>query len=182
MSFFVSGLETNHVGVEPSGRQRRLSGIGQPIHNGVMSKRHPTPAPDDTLRSDLMRRVRQRQTPIEKAVAAILRKLGKRYRLNSRSLPGSPDLSNKTERWAIFVNGCFWHGHKNCGKTKVGAQPMIPRHNATFWREKLAANRRRDSKKCRDLRALGFRVIIVWECDLNTETKLENRLRRLLIW
>src|SRR5262245_8630702 len=95
----------------------------------------PKPASDDKMRSELMRRVRQRNTPVEQSVAAILRKLGKRYRLNVRSLPGSPDLSNKTERWAVFANGCFWHGHKNCAKSRTKAKPVVPRHNTAFWQE-----------------------------------------------
>lgn len=131
-------------------------------------------------RSEMMRKVRQRATPLERAVAAIVTKLGYRYRLNHRGLPGSPDLSNQTHGWAIFVNGCFWHGHKNCVKTKSDSGPRVPRRNRRFWTNKILDNRRRDARKCRELRALGFRVLIVWECQLREPGKLERRLARAL--
>ena len=127
-----------------------------------------------------MKRVRRTGTPIEKQVAAIVRALGHRYRLNNRRLPGSPDVSNQRRSWAIFVNGCFWHGHKNCAKTLARSQPAIPKSNRRFWVRKLAANRARDAAKCRKLRALGFRVLIVWECGLGNPEKVEKRLRRFL--
>jgi DNA mismatch endonuclease (patch repair protein) len=131
-------------------------------------------------RSEMMRRVRQRATPLERSVASIVSRLGYRYRLNHRSLPGSPDLSNQSRRWAIFVNGCFWHGHKNCVKTKSGAGSRVPRKNRRFWRTKIHDNRRRDASKCRALRGLGFRVIIVWECELRLADRLESRIRNVL--
>lgn len=127
-----------------------------------------------------MRRVGQRATPPERKVAAILRGLGYRYRLNNRALPGSPDLSNQSRGWAVFVNGCFWHGHKNCVKTKSGAGPRVPKKNGRFWREKIGDNRRRDARKCRQLRALGFRVMIVWECQLRKAEEVERRIGRVL--
>lgn len=131
-------------------------------------------------RSEMMRKVRQRATPLERTVAAIVTRLGYRYRLNHRGLPGSPDLSNQTRGWAIFVNGCFWHGHKNCVKTKSDSGPRVPRRNRRFWTKKILDNRRRDARKCRELRALGFRVLIVWECQLRESWKLERRLARAL--
>jgi len=78
-----------------------------------------------------MQRVRQRGTPAEKTVARACRELGLRYRLNVKSLPGSPDLANKAQGWAIFVHGCFWHRHRHCAKTTT------PKRNARFWREKF---------------------------------------------
>ena len=106
-----------------------------------------------------MQRVRQRGTPAERSVAQVCRELGLYYRLNVNSLPGSPDLANKTQRWAIFVNGCFWHQHRGCRKA------TMPKRNGDFWREKFAANRQRDAAKVRALRDAGYRVIIIWECD-----------------
>lgn len=118
-----------------------------------------------------MQRVRQRGTPAEKIVAEVCRDLGLHYRLNVKSLPGSPDLANKSARWAIFVNGCFWHQHRGCKKA------TMPKRNGDFWREKFAANRRRDAKKARALRAAGYRVVIVWECQ--DRLRLRQRLSEL---
>ena len=126
-----------------------------------------------------MRRVGQRRTPIERAVSSIVTRLGHRYRCNNRRLPGSPDLSNQTEGWAVFVNGCFWHGHKNCAKTKAGRQPRTPARHRRFWSAKIKANRLRDARKCRELRGRGLRVMIVWECELKSAGKVEKRLRWL---
>lgn len=127
-----------------------------------------------------MRAVRQRGTPFERRIAAAVRRLGHYYRLNNRRLPGSPDLSNAKRGWAIFCNGCFWHGHKNCGKTKSGTGARVPARHAAFWRAKIAGNRARDARKCRELRAAGFRVLVVWECQLREAARLEDRLRRWL--
>lgn len=99
--------------------------------------------------------------------------MGLRYRLNVKSLPGSPDLANKSRRWAIFVNGCFWHQHSNCPKA------TMPKRNAYFWREKFVANRKRDATKVRALQAGGFHVVIVWECETVNRKKIRHRLSQL---
>ncbi|MFC2171388.1 very short patch repair endonuclease [Acidobacteriota bacterium] len=132
------------------------------------------------VRSHIMRSVKQRDTKPELAVRRVLKQLGNSYRIRNNDLAGSPDLANRKHRWAIFVNGCFWHGHRNCRKTKSGSGSRIPRHNNVFWQEKLVGNRRRDARKCRELRSTGFLVMIVWECELYDEEKLKTRLRRLL--
>jgi DNA mismatch endonuclease Vsr len=106
-----------------------------------------------------MQRVRTAGTSAENEVAKTCRKLGLSYRRNVRSLPGSPDFANKSYGWVIFVNGCFWHAHSGCRKATV------PKRNNEFWTSKFKANRRRDAKKIRELRALGYRVLIVWECQ-----------------
>lgn len=127
----------------------------------------------DAKRRFLMQRVRQKGTSVERIVADACRSLGLRYRLNVRSLPGSPDLANKSQRWAIFVNGCFWHNHKHC---RLGS---IPSRNAQFWQRKFADNRKRDALKIRQLRQLGFRVVIVWQCQAKTAEGLADRLSKL---
>ena len=127
----------------------------------------------DPDRSALMRRVRQRGTSPEIIVARICRDLGLRYRLNVKSLPGSPDLGNKTKRWAIFVNGCFWHRHTGCRL----ATP--PKRNRAFWSKKFAANRSRDARKIRELRALSYRVAVVWQCETIEQETLRDRLSNL---
>lgn len=126
----------------------------------------------DPSRSALMKRIRQRGTEAEKIVAACCRVAGLYYRLNVRTLPGSPDLANKRRHWAIFVNGCFWHRHTGCHFATV------PNRNRSFWRQKFAANRTRDARKIRELRSLGFRVAIVWQCETRDKEILERRLHR----
>ncbi|WP_119271986.1 very short patch repair endonuclease [Taklimakanibacter deserti] len=132
------------------------------------------PTPRDPKRSALMSRVRQRGTATELEVAVILRNLGYAYRLNVKSLPGSPDFANRKRKWAIFVNGCFWHHHSGC------RQATIPKTNKRFWRDKFLTNRQRDAKAIRTLRSAGFRVAIVWACKAKDDLTLTNRLSKLL--
>jgi len=127
-----------------------------------------------------MRAVGQRGTGPERSVRQLVRRLGHHYRINNRNLPGSPDLSNRTQGWAVFVHGCFWHGHRNCAKTKGGRSGRIPVTNRGFWREKIDANRERDARKAAQLRGIGLRVCIVWECELRNELALTRKLRRFL--
>ena len=132
------------------------------------------PAAKDEKRSALMGRVRQRGTAAELVVGAVLRSLGSSYRLNVRSLPGSPDFANITRKWAVFVHGCFWHQHPGCGRATV------PRNNRAFWREKFAANRARDGRAVRTLRRSGFRVVVVWECETANTASISRRLSKIL--
>lgn len=127
----------------------------------------------DPARRALMQRVRQKGTPAEKIVARICRELGLRYRLNVRSLPGSPDLANKTKRWAIFVHGCFWHQHEDCPKA------TMPKRNARFWREKFEANRERDTRKIGELRRAKYKVVVIWQCEADDRASLRGRLSNL---
>jgi DNA mismatch endonuclease Vsr len=103
--------------------------------------------------------IRQKETTIETAVAAILRDLGLRYRKNVKRLPGSPDFANRSARWAVFVNGCFWHHHAGCRKATV------PKTNTNFWTLKFRDNRRRDARAIRSLRKEGYLVVTIWECQ-----------------
>ncbi len=130
--------------------------------------------PTDPARSELMRRVRQRDTKPEQDVAAALRELGLRFRRNVRALPGSPDFANRARHWAVFVHGCFWHRHKNCPRTTT------PTRNRRFWLDKFDANRKRDQRNARKLRAIGFSVITVWECQTRDGPRLLQRLARNL--
>jgi DNA mismatch endonuclease (patch repair protein) len=128
----------------------------------------------DAARSALMSRVRQRGTATELMVAAILRSLRASYRLNVRTLPGSPDFANQTRKWAVFVHGCFWHQHPGCGRA------TIPKSNRRFWREKFVANRARDQRAIRELRRWGYRVMVVWECEVADEKHLRSKLSKVL--
>lgn len=132
-----------------------------------------TPPASDPARSALMKRVRQSRTCAEEAVAAALRLAGLRYRRNFKPLPGAPDFSNSSRKWAIFVNGCFWHHHKTCRRG------TIPKQNRPFWLEKFAANRKRDASKAKLLRARGFHVAVIWECEALDAARLRERVERL---
>jgi DNA mismatch endonuclease Vsr len=113
----------------------------------------------DPATSERMRRVRRHDTAPELLVQRCLRTSGHRYRKRNRDLPGSPDLANRSKRWAIFVHGCFWHGHQGCKRA------TIPKSNTDFWTKKIADNRARDARNEHDLRALGFKVLVLWECE-----------------
>jgi DNA mismatch endonuclease Vsr len=122
-----------------------------------------------------MSRVRQRSTAAELAVGGILRRLGASYRLNVRSLPGSPDFANNSRRWAVFVNGCFWHHHEGCHRATV------PKTNSAAWIAKFRANRERDTRVAQQLRSSGFLVAIIWECELERDVQMvEKRLLEIL--
>jgi len=129
-------------------------------------------------RSRMMAAVGQKDTRAELKVRGILHGLGIRYRVQNRDLPGSPDIANRSSSWAIFVNGCFWHGHKNCTKTKSTTGSRVPKTRSEFWFDKLVANRSRDAKRCRELRRMGYRVLILWECDLFKIEEVAERLRK----
>jgi DNA mismatch endonuclease (patch repair protein) len=126
-----------------------------------------------TERSKIMARIRGAHTAPEKTVRSFLRKNGFRIRLHAASLPGKPDIVVPECRSAIFVNGCFWHGHAGCNRAG------LPATRTAFWRTKIAGNMRRDRRNNADLRRLGWHVITVWQCQL-TPQKLENRFKSLL--
>lgn len=116
-----------------------------------------------------MKAVRQRNTKPEMVVRRLLWRAGARFRLCVRDLPGTPDIANKSARWAVFVNGCFWHGHRNC------TLATLPKSNQGFWKTKLAGNRARDARKARALRRLGYKVFMVWQCELETPDAVIRR-------
>lgn len=126
----------------------------------------------DPQRSRIMRAVKAKDTKPEIAVRRLVHALGYRYRLHRRDLPGRPDLVFGPRRKLIFVHGCFWHGH-NC---KRGAR--MPKANADYWRAKIDRNRERDRTNSEALRASGWDVLTIWECELGNE--LENRIKTFL--
>jgi DNA mismatch endonuclease (patch repair protein) len=129
---------------------------------------------DVEKRSAIMRAVKGRDTGPELRVRRIAFGLGYRYRLNRRDLPGAPDLVFPGRRKAVFVHGCFWHGH-SC---KRGDRP--PSANAAYWSAKIARNRARDAAARRALKALGWEALTLWECELKDEARLKRRLARFL--
>ena len=125
-------------------------------------------------RSDVMRRVKGRDTSPELAVRRMLWRLGARYRLHRKDLPGHPDIVMPGRRLAVFVHGCFWHGH-DCAR---GAR--VPKQNRDYWEGKVGRNRDRDAANLEKLEALGWRVLTVWECELKDPAALEARLQAAL--
>jgi DNA mismatch endonuclease (patch repair protein) len=125
-------------------------------------------------RSAVMRRVKGKNTTPELTVRKALTRLGARYRLHRKDLPGKPDIVLPGRRLALFVHGCFWHGH-DCAR---GAR--VPKQNRDYWVGKVGRNRARDEASREALTALGWRVETIWECDLKDAAALESRLRGLL--
>ena len=123
-------------------------------------------------RSYNMSRIRSKDTTPEKAVRNELWRRGYRYRLNDRRLPGTPDLVLPKYRAVIFINGCFWHGHKGCSKY------VVPKSNVDFWKAKVAKNIERDLLSAQRLDILAWTVITVWECEL-TKKNLEGTINRI---
>jgi len=123
-------------------------------------------------RSAVMSRVRGRDTKPERAVRKALTELGFRYRLHSPKLPGRPDVVIHQARTVVLVHGCFWHRH-DCAKGR-----STPASNADFWRAKIARNVERDAEQVAALRALGWKVVTVWECDTREHEGLLALLRK----
>ena len=125
-------------------------------------------------RSRIMRAVKSTDTGPERLVRQALHAAGYRYRLHRKDLPGSPDIVFPGRRKAIFVHGCFWHGH-DCAR---GARE--PKTNADYWRQKIARNRERDRRVVAELAAIGWTTETVWECELKDRQELLGRLNLFL--
>ena len=125
-------------------------------------------------RAAIMRAVKSRDTAPELAVRTLLHRFAPGYRLHRRDIPGTPDIAFMSRKRAIFVHGCFWHGH-DCAR---GAR--APKANADYWRAKIARNVARDAQHRAALAALGWRVLVVWECALKDRAALEQKLRDFL--
>lgn len=121
-----------------------------------------------------MRAVKRANTAPEIIVRQVLHALGIRFRLHRRDLPGSPDVVLPRFRTVIFVHGCFWHRHPDCRYTTT------PKTRQEYWLPKFAANIERDLRKEAQLQALGWRVLLVWECETKQREELTLRLRREL--
>ena len=125
-------------------------------------------------RSRIMSLVKTRFTDPENRLASLLKKADVRYRRNVQTLPGTPDFVIPSAKTAIFVHGCFWHGHPNCKRAK------LPETNKEFWEEKIGRNRRRDARVTRRLRRRGWHVMTVWQCRLRTPDRVVERLKTML--
>ncbi len=134
----------------------------------------------DTLcpaqRSERMSRISGKNTGPELVIRRLVHKLGYRFRLHRKSLPGTPDLVFPRLRSVIFVHGCFWHRHPD----PKCALARLPKSRLGFWEPKLTANRERDEHNQKTLSAAGWRILVVWECDLSDKEQLENRIKGFL--
>lgn len=132
----------------------------------------------DTLsqkeRSKRMSRIRCKDSIPEMKLRRLIHSMGFRYRLHVKDLPGKPDLVFPSRRAVIFMHGCFWHRHEECKLAR------LPKSRINFWKEKLEANRQRDLKHQRQLSELGWRYLVVWECQLRDTLELVGFIRNFL--
>lgn len=132
-----------------------------------------------SVRSYNMSRIKGKNTKPELIVRRFLHSAGLRYRLHSKHLPGKPDIILKKYRTVIFVNGCFWHGHRGCRYF------VIPKTRTGFWVEKIGRTAKKDKENMKALQQEGWHVIVIWECQLKKEDiddtlkKLEQEIRKL---
>jgi DNA mismatch endonuclease (patch repair protein) len=126
-----------------------------------------------TKRSAIMKSVAAKNSKAEVVVRRLLHRLGYRFRLHDANLPGCPDVVLKRFNAVVFIHGCFWHGH-GCPKGK------LPAENRDFWKAKFRANAERDRRSAKRLRSLGWKVVIVWECELRDIERVQRRLQTAL--
>jgi len=127
-------------------------------------------------RSQLMSKVRGKDTAIERKVRSYLHKRGYRFRKHVAGLPGSPDIVLPKYRATIFIHGCFWHGHYGCRKSR------LPTTRHAFWEEKRRANLERDARKVTELLNLSWRIAVVWQCALEQTETLNSTIDALEAW
>jgi DNA mismatch endonuclease, patch repair protein len=125
-------------------------------------------------RSARMALIRSRHTKPEIALRSLVHRMGYRYRLHASDLPGRPDLVFKARRKVIFVHGCFWHLHSNCRYCRP------PKSRRDYWKPKLERNSTRDKQVRQQLRRLGWRCLVVWECELKKSEILSRKIRKFL--
>jgi DNA mismatch endonuclease (patch repair protein) len=129
---------------------------------------------DASRRSANMARITSKDTSIEILVRSLAHRLGYRFRLHRKDLPGSPDLVFPTKRKAIFVHGCFWHRHRNCRLA------YTPKSNKSFWEKKFASNIQRDAATTRELQNMNWSVLVIWECETRDVVALTERIDHFL--
>jgi len=129
----------------------------------------------DASSSSRMRRVKTANTGIEKSVRSVLHKLGFRFRLNNRKLPGKPDVVLRRYETVVFVHGCFWHGHNECAKGQ-----LRPKKNAIYWKRKIDKNQERDARVKAKLESDGWKVLTIWECEVKNEQLLVEKIQKFV--
>jgi DNA mismatch endonuclease, patch repair protein len=125
-------------------------------------------------RSEIMARVRSKDSKPELVVRRLVHALGYRYRLHVKGLPGRPDIVFRKRRKIIFIHGCFWHRHASC------ALARLPKSRLEFWVPKLEANKQRDQQNKRALVKEGWKVLTIWECELKDIDGLTTKIKRFL--
>jgi DNA mismatch endonuclease, patch repair protein len=123
-------------------------------------------------RSEIMRAVRGKNTGPEMIVRSAAHRLGLRFRIHDARLPGRPDMVLPKWKTVIFIHGCYWHRHKGCRKATT------PKSNVAFWEAKFAANRARDRRNLRELTALGWRVLTIWQCEVKSASEATTLLSK----
>ncbi len=121
-----------------------------------------------------MQAIRGRDTLPELFVRRLVHRMGFRFRLHRSDLPGRPDLTFPCRRKIVFVHGCFWHGHRNCRRAR------LPIKNASAWSSKIEANQARDRRVIKSLARLGWKSLVIWECETSNIKTLKNKLKRFL--
>jgi DNA mismatch endonuclease, patch repair protein len=121
-----------------------------------------------------MRRIRSKGMKPELTVRSMVHRMGYRYRLHVQDLPGKPDLVFRSRKKIIEVRGCFWHQHQGC------LESHLPKSRPHYWLPKLVRNKQRDKENFKRLQALGWRVFVVWECEIDDTRSLSRALRRFL--
>jgi len=111
-------------------------------------------------RSEIMQKIGPKHSEPERYVRSLVHRMGYRFRLHRKDLPGTPDMVFPKYRKVIFVHGCFWHGHKGCKKSK------LPETNTAFWKEKISKNIKRDYSNYNDLKSLGWDYLVLWQCQI----------------
>ena len=116
-----------------------------------------------------MAAIKSKNTKPEIIVRSHLYSLGFRYRIHNKSLPGKPDISNKKKKIAIFINGCFWHSHKDC------KYAVIPKTRTEWWKKKLDDNKKRDQRNLKKLKSMKWNILVLWECEIKNK-KFEKKI------
>lgn len=129
---------------------------------------------NESQRSERMSRVLSRDTKPELRIRRLVHSLGYRYRLNVRDLPGKPDLVFRKRRKVLFVHGCFWHRHDDCHLARM------PKSRLDFWTPKLQKNKARDAVVRKQLKADGWSMLIIWECEISNIERVAVRIKRFL--
>lgn len=124
-------------------------------------------------RSEIMSKIKGKDTKPEKIVRSLLHSMGYRFRIHRKDLPGNPDIVLPKYKTVIFIHGCFWHGH-DCKVSRV------PKTRTHYWIDKFEKNRSRDRKNILDLKQTGWKVCVIWECQTQDFKKIENRIISLL--
>ena len=128
---------------------------------------------DKKKRSEVMSKIRSKNTKPEIALRKALYSRGLRYRVNYKKLPGKPDIVFTQYNTVIFVHGCFWHGHDNCGDSH------IPKTNTEFWSAKIARNKERDNNNIMQILSMGWKVLIIWDCEIQQKDNIRVLIQKI---